>query len=88
MTPREIAKSYLDRGWVTVPVEHRSKKAVIKEWPKRTMKTALATHDRWIRLGQFPRGRRVGGTIRWIWSDIERLFGVDSLEVARDRGAE
>lgn len=45
MTPREIAQSYLDRGWVTVPVRHRTKRAIPNDWSNRTLESARESLD-------------------------------------------
>jgi excisionase family DNA binding protein len=41
----------------------------------RLLQVSRRTIDRWISNGRFPRGRRIGGTKRWLRADLERILG-------------
>jgi predicted DNA-binding transcriptional regulator AlpA len=52
--------------------------------------TGESTIENWVRLGQFPAPRKIGGKRLWKWKDIERHLAGDGDTVAAstDRLAE
>jgi hypothetical protein len=44
--------------------------------------TGESTIENWVRLGQFPAPRRIGGKRLWKWKDVERHLAGDGDTVA------
>ena len=47
-----------------------------------------STIENWVKLGQFPPPRKVGGKRLWKWKDVERHLAGDDVAASPDKLAE